>query len=133
LNPTLAITLDVIFDPTAAGAASGQLTINNASTGASSAVALTGTGAGGSAPTPHQVSLTWDAPTSSPDPVAGYNIYRSSSGSTSYQLLNASIDTQTTYVDTNVQESATYIYYVMSVDSSGLQSTSSNQVTATIP
>lgn len=35
-----------------------------------------------------EVNLTWDAPSSSPDPVAGYNAYRAQSGSTNYTLLN---------------------------------------------
>jgi hypothetical protein len=134
LSPSQALTLDVQFDPVLAGAASGQLTINDdASTGASTTIALSGTGVSGSQGVSHQVSLTWDAPGSSPDPVAGYNIYRASGGSATYQLLNASPDTQTTYVDTTVQGSETYTYYVMSVDTAGTLSTASNQVTATVP
>jgi Abnormal spindle-like microcephaly-assoc'd, ASPM-SPD-2-Hydin/Fibronectin type III domain len=132
LNPSLAVTLEVQFDPTAAGAETGQLTIqSNSSTNGMAVIGLSGTGA--SASGSHQVTLSWDAPSSSPDPVVGYDIYRSTGGSSTYQLLNSSADTQTTYVDTNVQASTTYIYYVTSVDSSGVQSTSSNQATATIP
>jgi hypothetical protein len=45
LNPNQETTLDVEFDPTAAGAATGQLIIaSNSSTGAASAVSLSGTG-----------------------------------------------------------------------------------------
>ena len=79
------------------------------------------------------MTLNWDAPSNSSDPVVGYDIYRATAGSSTYQLLNSSADVQTTYVDTAVQASAAYVYYVTSVDSSGVQSTSSNQVTATIP
>ncbi len=79
------------------------------------------------------MDLTWDAPTSSADPVAGYHIYRSTGGSSAYQLLNSSLDTQTTYVDSNVQSGVTYDYVVKSVDSSGVESTASNEATATIP
>jgi fibronectin type 3 domain-containing protein len=78
------------------------------------------------------VTLSWDPPSSSSDPVVGYDIYRATSGAT-YELLNSSTDAQTTYIDTNVQANVTYAYYVTSVDSSGVQSTSSNVVSAAIP
>ena len=81
----------------------------------------------------HSVTLSWDAPTSSTDPVVGYGIYRAVSGSSSYQLLNLSVDTETTYVDSTAKSGATYIYYVESVDSSGNQSVPSNQVSVTVP
>ena len=50
-----------------------------------------------------------------------------------YQLLNSSPDPQTTYVDSTVQTGVTYDYVITSVDSSGLESAPSNEVTATIP
>jgi hypothetical protein len=132
LNPSLAVTLEVQFDPTTTGALTGQLTIqSNSSTNGTAVISLRGTGV--SASGSHQVALSWDAPSSSSDPVVGYDIYRATDGSSTYQLLNSSADTQTTYVDTNVEAGATYVYYVTSVDSSGVQSTSSNEVTATIP
>ncbi len=81
----------------------------------------------------HQVDLSWDAPGSSPDPIEGYKIYRSTGGSSTYQLLNSSIDAQTIYVDSTVQNGTAYTYYVESVDSSGVKSAPSNQVSVTIP
>jgi Abnormal spindle-like microcephaly-assoc'd, ASPM-SPD-2-Hydin len=132
LNPGLAVTLQVMFDPTAAGAAAGQLTIqSNSSTNATVVVSLTGTGENASVA--HQVNLSWDAPSSSPVPIVGYNIYRSTGGTSAYQLINTSVDTQTTYVDSAVQSGSTYGYTVESVDSSGVESVQSNAVTATIP
>jgi hypothetical protein len=130
LNPSVAITLEVQFNPTATGAASGQLVIqSNSSTNGTLTIGLSGTGES----TSHQVTLTWDPPGSSPDPVAGYHVYRSAGGSSAYTLLNSVVDAQTTYVDTNVQSGATYDYVVMSVDASGVESTPSNEATATIP
>jgi Abnormal spindle-like microcephaly-assoc'd, ASPM-SPD-2-Hydin len=130
LNPNLALTLDVQFDPAATGAASGQLTIHsNSSTNGTVVISLSGTGESAS----HQVDLSWDAPSSSADPIVGYNIYRSPGGSSAYQRLDASVDTQTTYVDSTVQTGLIYDYYVTSVDSSGAESVPSNQVAATIP
>jgi fibronectin type 3 domain-containing protein len=129
LNPTLAITLDVQFDPTAAGAVTGQITIqSNSSTNGTVVISLTGTGGSSS----HYVDLSWTAPGSSADPVAGYNIYRSTGGS-AYQLLNSSPDIQTTYTDNNVVSGQGYDYIVKSVDSSGVESSASNQAAATIP
>jgi len=128
LNPGKTATLNVQFDPTAAGAVAGNLTIqSNSSTGGTAVISLSGTG------TPPVVNLSWDAPSSSTDPVAGYNIYRSAGGSSSYQLLNSSIDTETTYVDTTVRSGTAYTYYLESVDSAGVVSAPSNEVTVTIP
>ncbi len=128
LNPGQTVTLNVQFDPTTTGAATGQLTIqSNSSTGGTAAVSLSGMG------TSAEVELSWDAPSSSTDPVAGYNIYRSTGDSSSYQLLNSSIDTETTYVDSTVQSGTAYTYYVESVDSSGVESVPSNEVNVTIP
>jgi hypothetical protein len=130
LNPGQAATLSVQFDPTATGAATGQLTItSNSSTGATAVIGLSGTGE----PASYSVSLSWEAPSSSTDPVAGYNVYRAPSGSSSYQLLNSSVDTETTYVDSTVQGGLTYEYMVESVDASGVESTASNTFNVTIP
>jgi fibronectin type 3 domain-containing protein len=93
------------------------------------AISLSGTGM---ASTSYQVDLTWDAPVSSSDAVAGYHIYRAAS-SGSYALLNASANTPTTYTDTTVEAGQTYTYEVTSVDASGVESAPSNVYTATIP
>jgi hypothetical protein len=128
LNPNQTATLSVQFDPIIAGLATGQLTItSNSSTGTSTVVSLSGTKA------PLQVSLTWDAPSSSPDPVAGYNVYRSPSGAGNYQQVNPSVVAQTAYVDTTVQAGQNYDYIVESVDASGVTSVPSNMASVAIP
>jgi hypothetical protein len=134
LNPTQTATLSVELEPTTAGTYSGSLTItSNSSTGSSIVITLTGTGE--TASTAYEVNLTWDAPSSSSDPVAGYNVYRSPSGGTSYQQLNTTVLplTPTTYVDTTVQDGQTYDYIVESVDASGVTSAPSNMASVTIP
>jgi hypothetical protein len=129
VNPQQSTTIQVQFKPTASGSATGQLTISNNSTNnATAAVSLSGTGTAVS----HQVTLSWSPPSSSPDPVAGYNIYRAT-GSGAAQKINPSVDTQATYVDTTVVSGTTYIYSVTSVDSSGVESVPSTQVSVTIP
>jgi Abnormal spindle-like microcephaly-assoc'd, ASPM-SPD-2-Hydin len=129
IDPTQTLVLQLQFKPTTAGALTGQLSISsNSTTGSTAAVALSGTGTTVS----HEVDLSWSAPTSSPDPVAGYNIYRST-GVGSLVLVNSSPDSSITYVDSAIVSGATYSYVVKSVDSSGVESVASNQITLTIP
>jgi len=130
LNPNQTATLNVQFDPTAAGAVTGQLIItSNSSTNGTASISLSGTGQA----TSYEVNLTWNAPTGSTDPVAGYNIYRATNGSSSYVLLNPKEDTLTSYSDTTVASSTSYTYYVESVDASGNASAPSNSYTVNVP
>jgi hypothetical protein len=129
LNPSQTLTLQLQFDPTTAGALTGQLTISsNSTTGSTAAVGLSGTGTA----VPHNVALNWNAPVSSPDPVAGYNIYRAT-GSGSFVLVNSSPDANIAYTDAAVTSGVAYSYQVKSVDFSGVESVPSNQITVTIP
>jgi hypothetical protein len=130
LNPGQTANLGVQFDPTSAGAATGQLTIiSNSLTNSTALIPLTGTGTA----TSYAVDLSWIAPVSSPDPVVGYNVYRAPSGSQTYQLLNSSVDTQTTYSDSTVQTGLTYDYIIESVDDNGVQSVPTSPFAVTIP
>jgi Abnormal spindle-like microcephaly-assoc'd, ASPM-SPD-2-Hydin len=130
LNPNQSVTLKVQFDPTVAGAATGMLTISsNSATGSVTPVSLSGTGTA----VPHEIDLSWDAPTNSADPVAGYNVYRSINGGGSFTKLNASPDSQVTYIDGAVQSGSTYVYEVKSVDASGVESGPSNQISLMVP
>ncbi len=88
---------------------------------------------GGVASSSYAVDLTWEAPASSPDPVAGYNIYRAVSGSFAYQLLNPSVNSSTSYTDTTVADNTSYTYYIESVDGESNQSVPSNSFTVSIP
>jgi hypothetical protein len=125
LTPGQTLTLSLAFDPTATGAATGQVSVNStAKTNPTATVALTGTG------NPHQVELSWAAPSGSTVAITGYNVYRAPSGGT-FAALNASY--QTTYTYTGVQSGQTYQYYVTSVDSSGVESSPSNTTTVAIP
>lgn len=131
LAPNQTAVLEVQFDPTAASAASGALVLtSNSSTGASTTIGLTGTGVSSGG---EQVNLAWNAPESSSDPVSGYDIFRAPDGTSSYQQLNSSTVTDTTYSDTTATSGQTYDYYVESVDSSGNSSTPSNTVSVNVP
>jgi len=130
LNPNQSVTLQVQFDPTATGAAAGTLTVSsNSSTGGTTQVALGGTGTA----VQHEIDLSWNAPSSSADPVAGYNVYRSANGGGSFTKLNSSPDVQAEYTDSAVQSGTTYMYEVKSVDATGVESSPSNQISLTVP
>jgi hypothetical protein len=121
-------TLSIAFTPTTVGTASGQLTISsNSSTGSTTTISLNGTGAA------LVVDLSWNAPSTSTDPVAGYHVYRATSGSSTYTLLTASAITTTSYIDSGIHTGQTYDYVVESVDSSGIESVPSNVATVAIP
>lgn len=85
--------------------------------------------------TPLEVTVAWDAPASSPDPVAGYEAFRAPSGSTAYAQINAAelAPAPTTYVDLTVQAGQAYDYVVESVDASGVTSSPSNTAVVQIP
>jgi hypothetical protein len=135
LNPNQSAAINIVFDPTAVGAATGQLTlVSNSSTGTSTLISLSGAGVVGSGTSPtYAVDLSWNAPGSSPDAIAGYVVLRSPSGASSYVQLDASAVTQTTYTDTTVLNGQSYDYIVESVDASGVASAPSNTTTAQIP
>lgn len=84
-------------------------------------------------PISYQVNLTWNAPSSSPDPIIGYNVYRTLAGSNNYSMINTTVDTATTYVDKSVTNGTTYDYIVESVDGSDVESAPSNMAAVTIP
>jgi hypothetical protein len=130
LNPGQSATLEVEFDPAAAGSASGKLVVVSNSSYGTATVVLKGTGVAASG---YQVNLSWDAPGSSKTEIAGYRIYRATSGSSAYQQLNPALDTSTSYADTTVKASTTYDYYVESVSTSGTSSAPSGVLSIAVP
>lgn len=128
LKPKQSAELDVQFDPTAAGAASGSVTISS-NVGSNAVIQVRGTGQAAA----YQVDLSWNAPADSSDPVAGYHVYRAVSGSNTYELLNSGVDASTDYTDAKVAEGTSYKYYVESVDAKGNASGPSNTYNVTIP
>ncbi|MGH9511234.1 MAG: choice-of-anchor D domain-containing protein [Terriglobales bacterium] len=116
---------NVTFAPQAAGAASSSITF--AGTASSVAESLSGAG---TAPPQHSVALSWSADSSA---VAGYNVYRGTQTGGPYGKLNSAPSATTTYGDTAVSSGQTYFYVTTAVDSSGAESTHSNEVQAVIP
>jgi hypothetical protein len=78
----------------------------------------------------HTVKLTWQPSTSS---VSGYNVYRSTTSGGAYSKVNTSLIAALTYTDSSLATSTTYYYVTTAVNSAGLESVYSNQVSAQIP
>jgi hypothetical protein len=127
LNAGQTATLSLQFAPTATGSDTGQLTIaSNSSTGRSTVVALSGSAV------PLAVDLNWSAP-SGGDTISGYNIYRATGSSSSFQKLNSAVNAPDSFSDSTVAANTTYQYYVTSVDSSGTESVPSNTASVAVP
>ncbi len=86
-----------------------------------------------SVPVSHTVALSWVVSTTAT--VTGYNIYRSTVSGGQYVKLNSLLVGGIAYTDTTVVSgsSITYYYVTTAVDSSGIESAYSNQVSATVP
>jgi fibronectin type 3 domain-containing protein len=117
----------VLFDPSTAGTVSGAVTIADNSSTSTQTITLTGTA---TAPQ-YNVTVAWTASTTSG--VTGYDVYRSTSSGSGYTMLNSSPVTTTSYADSTVAAGATYYYVTTAVNSSGVQSSYSNQATAVVP
>jgi Abnormal spindle-like microcephaly-assoc'd, ASPM-SPD-2-Hydin len=78
----------------------------------------------------YSVALSWTASTSSG--VAGYNAYRGNVSGGPYTKLNSSLISGTSYTDSTVASGQTYYYVTVAVSSSGVQSSYSNQASATV-
>ena len=119
------VSYTVTFTPQSSGTASGMLSFaSNANTTTES---MSGTGM---APAQHSVSLAWDPSASK---VSGYNIYRSGTSGGPYSKMNSGINLTTSFVDMTVSASHTYYYVTTAVNSTGQESTYSNQVQVAIP
>jgi len=81
-------------------------------------------------PSSHSVALSWNASTST---VPGYNIYRNTLSGGTYVRINSSPVVGLNYTDSTVQSGTTYYYVTTAVDSTGVESVNSNQVSAAIP
>jgi len=127
LSPSQKMTFSVIFNPTAAGSSSGSVTVTSNAAGSPVTIALSGTGVQA---TQHTVSLSWTASTST---VSGYNIYRSATSGSAYIKLNGTLVPGVNYTDSTVQSGVTYYYVTTAVDSTGDESSYSNEASAVIP
>jgi fibronectin type 3 domain-containing protein len=63
----------------------------------------------------------------------GFNLYRGAQAGGPYTKMNSSELATASYTDSSVTAGQTYYYVATDVNSSGQESTYSNQVTAAIP
>jgi Putative Ig domain len=78
----------------------------------------------------HVVDLSW-TPSTSPN-IAGYNVYRSSDGTT-WKKINVSLIASTLYTDSTVANGSTYYYSATAVDIKAHESSKTAMVKAVIP
>ena len=126
LSPGQSVPFTVTFLPQVSGTASASLSFAG-NAGNSPMMALSGSGV---APVPHSVNLSWAA--SSTTGVVGYNVYRGSVSGGPYAQVSSN-DAGLTYTDSGVSAGQTYYYVVTTVDSTGTESTYSNQAQVVVP
>ncbi|MGH9703414.1 MAG: choice-of-anchor D domain-containing protein, partial [Candidatus Acidiferrales bacterium] len=118
--------LTVNFAPNRAERFSGSLEV--ASNAPSIGVSLVGTGTEAG---PHAAVLNWTASTTRT--VVGYNVYRGSTAGGPYTKLNSSSVADLTFTDSTVVPGQTYFYVLTAVDSSGIESAITGEVSGLIP
>jgi hypothetical protein len=98
------------------------------------AVPSSGTGGGGGGSTSgvsHSVSLSWTA-SASPN-ITGCKVYRAPVSGGPYVLIDASLVTGSSYVDSSVSSGQTYFYVTTAVDANNVESQYSNEAVAVVP
>jgi hypothetical protein len=120
-------TLNVLFAPSGASSVTGSVTVNSNATNSPLVIAVTGSAV---QPVQHTVTLSWTASTST---VTGYYAYRATNSGGPYTKLNSSATASMSYADSTVQSGSTYYYVVTAVDSNGVESSNSNQVSGIVP
>ena len=126
---TLSATGAVSGKPTTSGTFSFTIHVaDSASSPTSASRSLSITVAAASA---HSVMLKW---TASPSPgVTGYKVYRSTVSGSGYTKIGPSVVSGLTYTDATVVSGVTYYYVTTSVNSSGDESSFSQQVKMLVP
>jgi fibronectin type 3 domain-containing protein len=76
------------------------------------------------------VNLNW---TPSSSTYSGFNVYRGTTSGGPYTKVDSSVIPTTSYTDAGVTSGKTYFYVATEVDSTGMESTYSSEVSTTIP
>lgn len=125
INAGQSVALNVVFSPSANGAATGKVTLASNASNNQVTDSVSGTGV----PVQQTVVLSWSPSTSS---VSGYNVYRGTSVG-SYSRINSALDPSETFSDNTVASGSTYYYAATAVNSSGQESGYSSPIKITIP
>jgi hypothetical protein len=118
---------NVAFAPASTGSVTGSITVTSNATNSPLVLGLSGTG---SAPVTHTVSLNW---TPSSSTYSGFNVYRGSVSGGPYMKIDSSLIPAASYSDSAVYSGQTYFYVATEVDSTGMESGYSSEVSAVIP
>jgi hypothetical protein len=118
----------VVFTPTTSGALSGSLSLS--SNGVSLLkIPLSGTGV---TPAAHSVDISWLA--SATSGLQGYNVYRGATSGGPYSRISSLLSTTTLlFTDSTVISGQHYFYVVTDLNTSGVESATSNEVAVTVP
>jgi hypothetical protein len=127
LAPGQTASFSAAFAPTTTGAFAGSVSVTSTAANSPLSIPLSGSGI---ASATHKAVLTWTPSTST---VSGYNVYRGSQKGGPYTKITSSLVPGSTYTDLNVQAGVTYYYVVTSVESNGMESTYSTEISGTIP
>jgi Abnormal spindle-like microcephaly-assoc'd, ASPM-SPD-2-Hydin len=117
----------VAFAPTATGSLAGSITVVSNAANSPLAIALSGTA---TAPVSYKVSLNW---TPSASTYSGFNVYRGTTSGGPYSKVDTSLISTPSYTDAAVTQGQTYYYVATELDSTGMESGYSSEVSATIP
>ncbi|MGE5053015.1 MAG: hypothetical protein ACM3WP_02535 [Acidobacteriota bacterium] len=119
------VPFSVTFSPQVAGTANAILTFTSNAQPSTITQALSGNG---TAAGTHSVNLSWNPSNSSG--ISGYNVYRSaySGNCSSFNKINAIVNTGTLYTDSTVANGGSYCYAATTLDSSNQESGYSNIV-----
>jgi hypothetical protein len=117
----------VKFAPQATGTTSASIAFGSNASPSTSVESVSGAG---SAPASHSVGLSWSPGSSN---VSGYNVYRGSQSGGPYAKINSAPTAATAFGDGSVNSGQTYFYVTTALDSSGGESSNSNEVQAVIP
>jgi ASPM-SPD-2-Hydin domain-containing protein len=118
----------VVFTPTTSGALSGSLSLS--SNGVSLLkIPLSGTGV---TPIAHSVDISWLA--SATSGLQGYNVYRGTTSGGPYSKISSLLSATTLlFTDNTVVSGQHYFYVVTDLNTSGVESATSNEVAVTVP
>jgi Abnormal spindle-like microcephaly-assoc'd, ASPM-SPD-2-Hydin len=131
MEPGQTLTLAVKFDPSKAGTSGGIVTV--VGSGSNSPIVISLSGSAAAAPASevpqHVVKLQWTQ--SNTAGVVGYYVYRGTQEGI-YTKLSPSI-AATSFADSTAGQGGVYHYVVTAVDTGGVESAFSNDVSVTIP
>lgn len=122
------VSATIVFTPITSGALSGSLSLS--SNGVSLLkIPLSGTGV---TPVPHSVDISWLA--SATSGLQGYNVYRGATSGGPYSRISSLLSATTLlFTDSTVISGQHYFYVVTDLNTSGVESATSNEVAVTVP